>query len=118
MLSISSQDRAVLIFSLIAGASANATLSGITLTEVAFSIFPLLCCLLAFYCMLQQYKTRAIEGDIPLLTGASFIVGALGYAVCIRVQEPEIGSNFFPLMVCMAIIFWMLHRVGLFSANK
>lgn len=118
MLSITSEDRKVLLFSLIAGASANATLSGITLNEVAFSIFPLLSCLLAFYCMLQQYKSRAMEGDIPLLTGASFIVGALSYAICIRVVLPEIGSNFLPLMVCMGIIFWMLHKVGLFKANQ
>jgi len=118
MLSITPEDRKVLIFSLIAGASANAALSGFTLNEVSFSIFPLVSCLLAFYCMLQQYKSRAMEGDIPLLTGASFIVGALGYAVCIRVLLPEIGSNFLPLMVCMAIIFWMLHKVGLFSASK
>jgi len=118
MLSISPEDRKVLIFSLVAGASANATLCGVTLNEVAFSIFPLVSCLLAFYCMLQQYKSRAMEGDIPLLTGASFVVGALGYAVCIRVLLPEIGSNFLPLMVCMAIVFWMLHKVGLFNANK
>lgn len=118
MLSITTEDRKVLIFSLIAGASANGTLSGITLNEVAFSMFPLMSCLLAFYCMLQQYKSRAMEGDIPLLTGASFIVGALSYAVCIRVMIPEIGSNFLPLMVCMAIVFWMLHKVGLFTQSK
>lgn len=118
MVSISSEDKKVLAFSLIAGASANATLSGLTLTEVAFSIFPLISCVLAFYCMLQQYKSRAMEGDIPLLTGASFVVGALGYAVCIRVLFPEIGSNFLPLMICMALVFWMLHKLGLFKQGK
>jgi len=118
MFSITAQDKKVLLFSLIAGASANATLSGFTLPEVTFSIFPIVSCILAFYCMLQQYKSRAMEGDIPLLTGASFILGALGYAVCIRVLLPEIGSNFLPLMICMGLVFWMLHKVGLFSAKK
>lgn len=118
MLSITAEDKKVLLFSLIAGSSANASLSGLTLEQVPFSIFTLLCCILAFYCMLQQYKSRAMEGDIPLLTGASFIVGALGYAVCIRVLLPEIGSNFLPLMLCMGLVFWMLHKLGLFSKQK
>ena len=115
MLSISMEDKKVLVFSFIAGTSTNATLGGLTLVEVAFSIFPLLCCALAFYCMLQQYKERAIEGDIPLLTGASFVVGALTYAICIRVLYPEIGNNFLPLMLCMVLVFWMLHKLGLFN---
>ena len=118
MLSITTDDKKVLIFSLIAGTSANAALSGVTLQEIPFSVFPLLSCVLAFYCMLQQYKTRAIEGDVPLLTAASFIVGALAYAVGIRVLLPEIGSNFLPLMLCMALVFWMLNKVGLFSVSK
>ena len=115
MLPISSQDLKILIFSLIAGLSANALLSGLTIAEVELSIFPLLSCVLAFYCMLNEYKARAMEGDIPLLTGASFIVGALSYSVCIRVIKPEIGSNFFPLIVCMILIFWICHKLGLFK---
>ena len=115
MLSVSKQDAKILILALVAGLSANALLSGLTMVEVELSIFPLLSCVLAFYCMLQEYKSRAIEGDVPLLTGASFIVGALSYSVCIRVIKPEIGSNFFPLIVCMVLIFWMCHKLGLFK---
>jgi len=115
MLKMSSQSIKILTFSLIAGLSTNALLSGLTITQVELSVFPLLSCVLAFYCMLQEYKERAIEGDIPLLTAASFIVGALSYSVCIRVVKPEIGSNFFPLIVCMALIFWMCHKLGLFK---
>jgi len=115
MLKMSSQSIKILIFSLIAGLSTNALLSGLTIEQVELSIFPLLSCILAFYCMLQEYKAHAIEGDIPLLTGASFIVGALSYSVCIRVVKPEIGSNFFPLIVCMGLIFWMCHKLGLFK---
>ncbi len=115
MLPISSNNIKILMFSLVAGLSANALLSGLTIPEVELSIFPLLSGVLAFYCMLSEYKERAIEGDIPLLTGASFIVGALSYSVCIRVINPEIGSNFFPLIICMALIFWMCHKVGLFK---
>jgi hypothetical protein len=116
MLPISLQDTKILVFSLIAGLSANALLSGLTMVEVELSIFPLLSCLLAFFCMLQEYKARAIEGDIPLLTGASFLVGALSYSVCIRVIKPDIGSNFFPLIVCMGLIFWMCYKLGLFKS--
>lgn len=115
MIPISSQDLKILVFSLIAGLSANALLSGLTITQIELSIFPLLSCVFAFYCMLNEYKARAMEGDIPLLTGASFIVGALSYSVCIRVIKPEIGSNFFPLIVCMILIFWMCHKLGLFK---
>ncbi|NRA85134.1 MAG: DUF1422 family protein, partial [Gammaproteobacteria bacterium] len=50
-----------------------------------------------------------------LLTGASFLVGALSYSVSIRVVFPEIGSNFFPLMVCMVIVFFIFHKMGLFA---
>lgn len=115
MLSISSQDVKILILALVAGLSVNAVLSGLTIAEVELSIFPLISCILSFYCMLQEYQKRAIEGDLPLLTGASFIVGALSYSVCIRVIKPEIGSNFFPLIVCMILIFWMCHKLGLFK---
>lgn len=115
MANISSQDKKVLIFALIAGAGANGTLAGLTLEQVAFSVFPLIACGLAFYCMLDQYQSRALEGDTPLLTAASFLVGALGYSVFIRVAFPEIGSNFLPLMICMAIMFYMFHKMGLFS---
>ena len=111
----SSQDTKVLVFSLIAGAGANATLAGLTLEQVSFSVFPILTCVLAFYCMLSEYQTRALEGDIPLLTGASFLVGALSYSVSIRVVFPEIGNNFFPLMVCMVIVFFIFHKMGLFA---
>ena len=115
MLPISSHNVRLLILALIAGLSANALLSGLTIVQVELSVFPLLSTALAFYCMLQEYKARAIEGDIPLLTGASFIVGALSYSVCIRVVKPDIGSNFFPLIVCMVLIFWMCHKLGLFK---
>ena len=118
MSSISSQDKKVLLFSLIAGAGANGTLAGVTLEQVAFSFFPLIACGLSFYCMLSEYQNRALEGDIPLLTAASFLVGALGYSVFIRVSFPEIGSNFLPLMICMGIIFYMLHKTGLFNPDK
>lgn len=115
MLPVSSQNFKILTLALIAGLSANALLSGLTVAQIELSIFPLLSGVLAFYCMLQEYKTRAIEGDIPTLTGASFIVGALSYSVCIRVIKPEIGSNFFPLIVCMILIFWMCHKLGFFK---
>lgn len=118
MSSISSQDKKVLLFSLIAGAGANGTLAGLTLEQVAFSFFPVIVCGLAFYCMLSEYQSRALEGDIPLLTAASFLVGALGYTVFIRVSFPEIGSNFIPLMICMGIVFYMFHKVGLFNSSK
>lgn len=115
MLPISRQDAKILVLALVAGMSANAVLSGLTVAEIELSIFPLISCVLAFYCMLQEYKNNAIEGDIPLLTGASFIVGALSYSVCIRVIKPEIGSNFFPLIICMVLIFWMCHKLELFK---
>ena len=115
MATMSLQENKVLIFSLLAGASANATLAGLTLEQVSFSIFPIVACILAFYCMLDEYQSRSLDGVIPVLTGASFLVGALGYSVFIRVAFPEIGNNFLPLMVCMAIIFYMFHKMGLFS---
>jgi hypothetical protein len=115
MAAISLQDKKVLLFATLAGAGANATLAGLTLEQVSFSVFPIIACILAFYCMLDEYQSRALDGDIPLLTGTSFLVGALGYSVFIRVAFPEIGNNFLPLMVCMAIIFYMCHKMGLFS---
>lgn len=112
---LSSQDAKVLLFALIAGTGANGTLAGLTLESVAFSVFPIIACGLAFYCLLNEYQSRALEGDVPLLTAASFLVGALGYSVFIRVAFPEIGSNFFPLMICMGIIFYMFYKIGLFN---
>lgn len=115
MSTVSKDDIKVLGLALLAGLGANGTLAGLTLQEVSFSLFPVTTCVLAFYVMLQEYQQRAIEGEIPLLSAGSFLLGALGYTVFIRVSYPSIGSNIFPLMLCLALLFWLCYRVGLFS---
>lgn len=115
MSTVSKADVKVLGLAMLAGLGANGTLAGLTLQEVGFSLFPLFTCVLAFYVMLQEYQQRAIDGDIPLLSAGSFLFGALGYSVLIRVSYPSIGSNFFPLMLCLALLFWLCYRLGLFT---
>lgn len=86
-----------LLLAVTVGVCSNAILSTLTVTEVTFSIFPLIALVLAVQMLYQNYLRNPIAEDLPLVGLACFFVGAFGYSAFIKAQYPEAGSNFLPL---------------------
>ncbi|MGL5728525.1 MAG: YijD family membrane protein [Plesiomonas sp.] len=107
-----------LLFALLVGFCGNATAATLFNSHVTFSLFPVIALVLSVYCLYQRYVSAPLQNDSPLLTGLSFIFGVLAYSVFVRVEHPEIGSNFIPLMLCMALLFWILSKLGLLSKKR
>lgn len=107
-----------LYFSFLAGLCGNASISTLFTNEVAFSIFPLIALALVIYNCYQIYMTTALEKYMSRASIGLFVVGFLAYSSFIRVEHPELGSNFFPLMGVMIIAVWVAKTLGLFSQKK
>lgn len=44
---------------------------------------------------------------LPKFVAGSFFVGIFGYAAILRVQNPEVGSNFIPSTIIVILALWM-----------
>lgn len=115
---ISFQDKSTLLLALIAGLSINGTFSALFSSVIPFSIFPLLSLLLTIYCLNQRYSHHSMPEGLPGLTAASFILGIFLYSTAVRVQHPDIGSNFLPVVLSVIIIFWMGSRLRRYHNAK
>ncbi|MFM2486092.1 DUF1422 family protein [Celerinatantimonas yamalensis] len=97
------------------GLSGHACLSMVTLTVVPLSVFPWLVLGLAAWLLYPC----AINGDgihyIPIYAAVCLVLGALLYSVILRVQHPELGSNFLPVLLCLAILIWLAVKLKWFS---
>ena len=78
---------------------------------VPFSIFPLIALGLAARCLHQRYLNRAMPEGMPSLAAAFFLLGILLYSAIVRADYPEIGSNFLPVVLMVALIFWIGTRL-------
>jgi hypothetical protein len=74
---------------------------------VEFSIFPIVTLILAVYCLHQRYLNQAMPMGLPKFVAGSFFLGMFGYAAILRVQHPDVGSNFIPATVIVIIALWM-----------
>lgn len=101
------RDQGTLLLALIAGLSINGSIAVLFSSIISFSLFPLITLALAVYCLHQRYLDRPIPDGTPMLTAACFLLGILGYSAVIRVEYPEIGSNFLPSIICVALVFWI-----------
>ena len=95
-----------------AGMCGDALLSWLTMSEVSFSIFPLIALVLAVQALYQEYLNNPVSEDIPLVGLACFFVGAFGHSAFIKAQYPEAGSNFFAIMVSMILLAWIGKKLG------
>lgn len=107
-----------LLFALLTGFCGNASVGVLFNSHVTFSLFPLIALGLSVYCLYQRYVAAPLQNETPLLSGLSFLFGVLAYSVVVRVEHPQIGSNFVPLMLCMALLFWILYKMGLINRKK
>lgn len=103
----SCRENSSLLLALIAGLSINGSFAALFSSVVPFSIFPLITLVLAVYCLHQRYLSRPMPEGMPKLAAACFLLGILGYSAIVRVEYPQIGSNFLPSIVCVALVLWI-----------
>ena len=48
---------------------------------------------------------------LPGLAAACFILGVLLYSTVVRAEYPDIGSNFLPAVLSVALVFWIGSRM-------
>ena len=111
-------ERKTLVLSLLAGLCGSATLSVLTSSAVAFSIFPVIAFALALYCLYQEYLSKPMAEGTPAIAFACFLVGAFGYSGFVRAQVPDMGSNYFQLIVSLSLIIWVAYKLGIMSPKS
>ncbi|WP_291969688.1 YijD family membrane protein [Candidatus Symbiopectobacterium sp.] len=101
------QEKGTLVLALIAGLSVNGSFAALLSSIVPFSVFPLVSLVLSVYCLHQRYLNIEMPEGIPLLAAACFLLGLLLYSALVRVEYPQIGSNFLPSLLCVVLVFWI-----------
>ena len=107
-----------LCFAFLAGLCSNASLTALTSSVVEFSIFPLIALALVVYNSYQIYMTTALDSNMSKAALALFVAGFLAYTSFVRMQHPELGSNFFALMAVMLLAVYVAKLLGCFSQKK
>ncbi len=101
------QDNGTLVLSLIAGLSISGTFDALFSSVVAFSIFPIIALVLAVYCLHVRYHKGEMPKGLPGMAAACFLLGLLLYSTIVRAEYPELGSNFLPSLICVALVLWI-----------
>ena len=104
------QDKGTLLLALIAGLSINGAFAALFSSIVPFSVFPILSLLLTVYCLHQRYQNRSMPVGLPG-PPPPFILGVLLYSTVVRAEYPDIGSNFFPAVLSVAMVFWIGYKM-------
>ncbi|MGG1929615.1 YijD family membrane protein [Enterobacter soli] len=107
----SGQDKGTLLLALIAGLSINGTFSAVFSSIVPFSIFPLIALVLTVYCLHSTLSEPHDACGVAGLAAACFILGVLLYSTVVRAEYPDIGSNFLPAVLSVALVFWIGSRM-------
>ncbi len=113
-----SSERKNLFMALVAGICGDQILSAMTMSEVTFSIFPLIALVLALQALYTDYLHKPASEDFPLLGLACFFVGAFGHSAFLKAQYPHEGSNFISIMVALVLTAWVVKKLGSSSKTK
>ncbi|OIQ24350.1 YijD family membrane protein [uncultured Vibrio sp.] len=105
-------ERKTLVLALIAGMCGDALLSWMTISEVSFSIFPLIALVLSVQALYQEYLRSPVSEDIPLVGLACFFVGGFGHSAFVKAQYPDVGSNIFAIVIVMLLMLWIGKKLG------
>lgn len=111
MISKYPRDKGTLVLAFITGLSINGSFSVLFSSFVPFSIFPLIALALAAWCLHQRYLNRAMPDGMPSITAAFFLLGILVYSALVRAEYPDMGSNFVPTILMVALVFWIGYRL-------
>lgn len=104
MTSQSSVPKKPLILAMLCGLCADASWAGLIHSAVPFSFFPLIALVLAGNQLLQYYRQYAIAGSAASCMVLSFFIGLFGHSALVKVQYPELGSNFFSLIMTLLLL--------------
>ncbi|WP_333005687.1 YijD family membrane protein [Vibrio coralliilyticus] len=110
-------EKKTLVLALIAGMCGDALLSWLTMSEVSFSIFPLIALALSVQALYQEYLRNPVSEDIPLVGLACFFVGAFGHSAFVKAQHPDAGSNFFAIIVSLLLLLWIGKKLGFMNRS-
>lgn len=103
----SNREKGTLLLALIAGLSVHGSFTALFSSVVSFSLFPLIALVLAVHCLHQRYQTQPMPEGMPTLAAGCFLLGILGYSAIVRAEYPQMGSNFLPSILCVALVFWL-----------
>lgn len=101
------RDKGTLLLTFLTGLSINGSFSALFSGVVPFSVFPLIALGLSAWCLHQRYLNRAMPDGMPSLAAGFFLLGILLYSAIVRAEYPEIGSNFVPTILMVAVVFWI-----------
>lgn len=101
------RDKGTLLLTFLTGLSINGSFSALFSAVVPFSVFPLIALGLSAWCLHQRYLNRAMPDGMPSLAAGFFLLGILLYSAIVRAEYPEIGSNFVPTILMVAVVFWI-----------
>ena len=102
-----------LVLAMLVGICGHASLAVLTDAVVPFSLFPLIACWLATSQLLQHYRQEPMVGNVPVCTLLSFLIGLFGHSALLKVQYPELGSNFFSLIMMLLLLALLSIKLGL-----
>lgn len=104
-------ENGTLVLALVAGLSVNGSFTALFSAVVPFSIFPLIALALAVFCLHQRYQHHVMPEGIPKLAAGCFLFGLLLYSAIVRAEYPQIGSNFVPSILCVALALWLVVKL-------
>lgn len=107
-----------LLLAVVVGMCSNALFSALTVSEVPFSIFPLIALVLSVQMLYQDYLRNPVSEDLPLIGLACFFVGVFGYSAFLKAQHPEVGSNFFSILITLLLLLWVGKKLGFVARDK
>ncbi|WP_100754048.1 YijD family membrane protein [Vibrio salilacus] len=113
-----SSEKKTLVLALVAGMCGDAVLSWLTMSEVSFSIFPLIALALSVQALYREYLSNPVSEDIPLVGLACFFVGAFGHSAFIKAQYPEAGSNMLAIFITLGLLLWIAKKLGFLTATE
>ncbi|MCG9751128.1 YijD family membrane protein [Vibrio brasiliensis] len=109
-------EKKTLVLALIAGMCGDAMLSWLTMSEVSFSIFPLIALVLSVQALYQEYLSNPVSEDIPLVGLACFFVGAFGHSAFVKAQYPDAGSNMLAIFITLGLLLWVAKKLGFLNS--
>ncbi|EQB2599626.1 YijD family membrane protein [Aeromonas salmonicida] len=107
-----------LLLALLVGICGDASLSALTEPAVPFSFFPMIALVLAVYQLYQHYRHVSLEGNTPVCMLLCFFIGGFGHAALVKVQYPELGSNFFSLIMMLLLLAVLSIKLGISVGKK
>lgn len=113
-----SSDRKNLVLAFVTGICSDQILSTMTMSEVTFSIFPWIALAVAVQTLYSDYLRRPVTEDFPLIGLACFFVGAFGHSAFLKMQYPHEGTNFFSIMIVLALLVWIGKKLGFLGKQE